>query len=115
MIALEVLRFYATIKGGVLGSKVLRLSASISTIRLAPNDPTHVIQITRDRKQLEERLKDTLSALQEEENKGKTLTKQKVKLETAVNELEEKLNKEEKVRFINVFTDIICYKVVIYM
>ena len=37
------------------------------------------------------------SALEEEEDKGKSLMKQKVKMESVVSELEDKLQKEEKV------------------
>lgn len=55
------------------------------------------IQLSRDKTQLEARLKDNETALIEEEDKGKALAKQKVKLETIVNELEDKLQKEEKV------------------
>ena len=54
--------------------------------------------MTRDKAQMDARLKDTQSALIEEEDKGKALTKQKVKLETMLQELEDKLQKEEKVR-----------------
>ena len=54
-------------------------------------------QFARDKKQLEERLNDTTSALQEEEDKGKGLTKSKLKLEGVVHELEDKIAKEEKV------------------
>ena len=53
--------------------------------------------MTRDKAQMDSRLKDTQSALIEEEDKGKALTKQKMKLETLLHELEDKLQKEEKV------------------
>lgn len=56
-------------------------------------------QLTREKKNYEEKLKDIHTALEQEENKAKQEHRQRVKLEQLIAELEEKLEREIKVLF----------------
>ena len=56
------------------------------------------LQLAKERKQLEEQLVEITSALTEESDKVKNLTKQKNRGDTALGDLEGRLQHEEKVR-----------------
>ena len=58
----------------------------------------HIIQLGKERKQLEEKLAETLTSLQDEEDKSKGLGKMKAKHEAAITDLEDRLRSEEKAR-----------------
>ena len=55
-------------------------------------------QLSKDRKQLEEKLAETLTSLQDEEDKSKGLGKMKAKHEAALTDLEDRLRSEERAR-----------------
>lgn len=57
----------------------------------------NVLQLSRERKNLEEKLQETHAALEQEENKAKQEHRQRIKLEQIIAELEEKLEREIKV------------------
>ncbi len=59
--------------------------------------PTH-FQLSRDKKTLEEKLGETQAALETEENKSKQEHRQRVKLESSLQDVEEKLDRETNVR-----------------
>lgn len=59
-----------------------------------------VWQLGKERKQLEEQLVETSSALQEESDKAKSLAKQKGRHETTISDLEGRLSSQEKVRIL---------------
>lgn len=55
------------------------------------------LQLTRDKKMLDEKLQETQSALETEESKAKTEHRARLKLESAYQEVEEKLDRENAV------------------
>ena len=55
-------------------------------------------QLTRDKKSLEDKLQETQSSLEGEENKSKTEHRSRLKLESSLQELDEKLDRDSKVR-----------------
>ena len=57
------------------------------------------LQLARDKKSLEEKLQETQSALEGEENKSKTEHRSRLKLESGLQDTEEKLDREGKVAF----------------
>ena len=57
-----------------------------------------VMQIGKEKKQLEEKLAETLTALQDEEDKSKGLGKMKAKHEASITDLEDRLRNEERAR-----------------
>ncbi len=61
---------------------------------------SHVLpsQLSRDKKTLEEKLGETQTALETEENKSKQEHRQRVKLESNLQDVEEKLDRETNVR-----------------
>lgn len=78
----------------------LLLTLSLSTPPFIP--PCHFLpslplQLARDKKMLDEKLQETQSALEAEENKAKGEHRAKLKLESAVQEVEEKLDRETAV------------------
>ena len=56
------------------------------------------LQLSKEKKSLDERLQDAEATLTEEEEKSKGLMKLKARYESSIGELEDKLHKEEKVR-----------------
>ena len=54
-------------------------------------------QLARDKKSLEEKLQETQQALEGEENKSKTEHRSRLKLESGLQDSEEKLERENKV------------------
>lgn len=66
---------------------------------LSPPSPTLCItpQLTRDKKSLEDKLQETQQALEGEENKSKTEHRSRLKLESGLQDTEEKLDRENKV------------------
>ena len=56
-----------------------------------------IFQLTRDKKMLDEKLQEVQGALEAEENKAKGEHRARLKLESAVQELEEKVERENAV------------------
>ena len=56
-----------------------------------------LVQLSRDKKSLEDKLSETQSALEGEENKSKTEHRLRLKLESGLQDSEEKLDRENKV------------------
>ena len=56
-----------------------------------------ILQLSRERKNLEDKLQETHATLEQEENKAKQEHRQRVKLEQIIAELQEKLEREIKV------------------
>ena len=54
-------------------------------------------QLSRDKKSLEDKLQETQSALEGEENKSKSEHRSRLKLESGLQDTEEKLDRESKV------------------
>lgn len=54
-------------------------------------------QLSRDKKTLEEKLHETQQALESEENKAKQEHRQRLKLESNIQDLDEKLHRETNV------------------
>lgn len=57
------------------------------------------LQLQREKAVLDEKLAEALATVAEEEEKNKGLSKLKSRHESSIGELEDKLHKEEKVRF----------------
>ena len=55
------------------------------------------LQLSRDKKTLEEKLQETQTALETEENKAKQEHRQRLKLESNIQDLDEKLHRETNV------------------
>ena len=78
----------------------LSLSLSLSTISIPPSLPN---QLSRDKKTLEEKLHETQTALETEENKAKQEHRQRLKLESHIQDLDEKLDRETNVSSVEMF------------
>lgn len=68
-------------------------------ISLLPSLPCHslALKLSRDKKTLEEKLQETQTALETEENKSKQEHRQRLKLESHIQDLDEKLHRETNV------------------
>lgn len=67
-------------------------------VSFTQNEMHVFIQITKEKKQLEEKLAETLTSLQDEEDKSKGLGKMKAKHEASITDLEDRLRNEERAR-----------------
>lgn len=66
-------------------------------------------QLSRDKKTLEEKLQETQTALETEENKSKQEHRQRLKLESHIQDLDEKLDRETNVSYMIVHTNMHLY------
>ena len=71
---------------------------------LLPSSPSLLpsllsMQLSRDKKTLEEKLQETQTALETEENKAKQEHRQRLKLESNIQDLDEKLHRETNVNY----------------
>ena len=62
-----------------------------------PPPQSSFLQLSRDKRTLEDKLQDTQQALEGEENKSKQEHRQRLKLESNIQDLDEKLDRESKV------------------
>ena len=65
-------------------------------------------QLSRDKKTLEEKLQETQTALETEENKAKQEHRQRLKLESHIQDLDEKLHRETNVSLLD-YIDVAIY------
>ena len=65
-------------------------------------------QLSRDKKTLEEKLQETQTALETEENKAKQEHRQRLKLESHIQDLDEKLHRETNVSLLDYTIVVIC-------
>lgn len=69
-------------------------------------------QLSRDKKTLEEKLHETQTALETEENKAKQEHRQRLKLESQIQDLDEKLDRETNVSSVGMCS---CFKNVVLL
>ncbi len=88
----------------VLVNTYTHLTAPFSTV-LPPSLPP---QLSRAKKTLEEKLQETQTALETEENKAKQEHRQRLKLESHIQDLDEKLHRETNVSSPDC-ANVVCY------
>jgi septal ring factor EnvC (AmiA/AmiB activator) len=88
------------------------LTAPFSTVPLPPSllslHSSLFLQLSRDKKTLEEKLQETQTALETEENKAKQEHRQRLKLESHIQDLDEKLHRETNVSSPDC-ANVVCY------
>ena len=90
----ECLRSFCTM---CLRVQTVRTCTSVHVSLLLSSSLSMNTQLSRDKKTLEEKLHETQQALESEENKAKQEHRQRLKLESNIQDLDEKLHRETNV------------------